>query len=89
MNEKHGADHGVNLGDPRVLAEWLRTQQELARQLWATDVVRLTMYTTGVDVFMHALESVGPRMAEAGVPLGVRRLAFPELMIELEATAVG
>ena len=37
MNEKHGDDHGVNLGKLRALAKRLKTQQELARQLWATD----------------------------------------------------
>ncbi|MEV4543259.1 DNA alkylation repair protein [Micromonospora echinaurantiaca] len=36
VNEKHGDDHGVNLGRLRALAKRLKTQQELARQLWAT-----------------------------------------------------
>ncbi len=36
VNEKHGDDHGVNLGTLRALAKRLRTQQELARPLWAT-----------------------------------------------------
>lgn len=37
VNEKHGDDHGVNLSKLRALAKRLKTQQELARQLWATD----------------------------------------------------
>ena len=37
MNEKHGDDHGVNLSKLRALAKRLKTQQELARQLWETD----------------------------------------------------
>ncbi|MFC8074741.1 DNA alkylation repair protein [Streptomyces sp. NPDC057307] len=37
VNEKHGDDHGVNLGKLRSLAKRLRTQQELARRLWETD----------------------------------------------------
>lgn len=37
VNEKHGDDHGVNLGALRAVAKRLRTQQELARELWATD----------------------------------------------------
>ncbi|HEY7595899.1 MAG TPA: DNA alkylation repair protein [Actinophytocola sp.] len=37
VNEKHGDDHGVNLGKLRALAKRLKTQQELARRLWATD----------------------------------------------------
>ncbi|KOG73454.1 DNA alkylation repair protein [Streptomyces rimosus subsp. rimosus] len=36
VNEKHGDDHGVNLGKLRALAKRLKTQQELARGLWAT-----------------------------------------------------
>ncbi|MFI8931679.1 DNA alkylation repair protein [Streptomyces sp. NPDC053474] len=37
VNEKHGDDHGVNLGKLRALAKRLKTQQELATGLWATD----------------------------------------------------
>lgn len=37
VNEKHGDDHGVNLGKLRALAKRLKTQQELARRLWETD----------------------------------------------------
>ncbi|MCS7475771.1 DNA alkylation repair protein [Umezawaea endophytica] len=37
VNEKHGDDHGVNLGKLRALAKRLKTQQDLARQLWRTD----------------------------------------------------
>jgi len=36
VNERHGDDHGVNLGKLRALARRLKTQQELARRLWAT-----------------------------------------------------
>ncbi|MDA3624151.1 DNA alkylation repair protein [Saccharopolyspora sp. WRP15-2] len=36
VNEKHGDDHGVNLSKLRALAKQLKTQQELAQQLWAT-----------------------------------------------------
>ncbi|MEV0696854.1 DNA alkylation repair protein [Saccharopolyspora sp. NPDC050389] len=36
VNEKHGDDHGVNLGKLRALAKQLKTQQDLARELWAT-----------------------------------------------------
>ena len=37
VNEKHGDDHGVNLSKLRGIAKRLKTQQELARQLWETD----------------------------------------------------
>ncbi|MFJ5835017.1 DNA alkylation repair protein [Streptomyces sp. NPDC093089] len=37
VNERHGDDHGVNLGKLRALAKRLKTQQELACRLWDTD----------------------------------------------------
>jgi 3-methyladenine DNA glycosylase AlkD len=37
VNERHGDDHGVNLGKLRALAKRLKIQQELARELWATE----------------------------------------------------
>ncbi|WP_089009932.1 DNA alkylation repair protein [Micromonospora viridifaciens] len=37
VNKKHGDDHGVNLSKLRALAKRLKTQQELACQLWKTD----------------------------------------------------
>jgi 3-methyladenine DNA glycosylase AlkD len=36
VNERHGDDHGVNLGKLRAVAKRLKTQQELSRQLWDT-----------------------------------------------------
>nr|WP_246281487.1 DNA alkylation repair protein [Fodinicola acaciae] len=36
VNEKHGDDHAVNLSRLRALAKRLKTQQELARELWRT-----------------------------------------------------
>jgi enamine deaminase RidA (YjgF/YER057c/UK114 family) len=60
-----------------------------------SDVVRLNIYVTDVDrYFAEGVEEVGRRLAAAGVQpaatlLGISRLAFPELLIELEATAVG
>ena len=56
-------------------------------------VVRLNYYTTDVDAFFQAAEQLVPRLAQAGCTpastlLGVQRLAFPELMVEIEATAV-
>jgi enamine deaminase RidA (YjgF/YER057c/UK114 family) len=57
------------------------------------NVVRLNFYTTDVDAFVANAGVIGERTAAAGVTppgtlLGVARLAFPELMIEMEATAV-
>lgn len=36
VNERHGDDHGVNLTQLRAQAKRLKTQQDLARELWAT-----------------------------------------------------
>ena len=36
-NEKRGDDHGVNLAQLRAVAKRLKTRQELALELWATD----------------------------------------------------
>lgn len=55
-------------------------------------VVRLNLYTTDVDGLLAHWEVAAGRLAEAGVKpamtlLGVERLAFPELLVEIEATA--
>ncbi len=57
------------------------------------NVVRLNIYTVDVDAFFEHYGVLAGRLAAAGVAppgtlLGVSRLAFPELMVELEATAV-
>jgi enamine deaminase RidA (YjgF/YER057c/UK114 family) len=58
-----------------------------------SNVVRLNYYTTDVDLFFKEYDAAASRLAEAGCRpastlLGITRLAFPELMIEIEATAV-
>jgi len=57
------------------------------------DIMRLNIYTTDVDKFFENYDAFITRLAEAGCRytgslIGVTRLAFPEMMIELEATAV-
>jgi 3-methyladenine DNA glycosylase AlkD len=37
VNEKHGDDHGVNLGKLRDLAKRLKTRHDLVGRLWETD----------------------------------------------------
>jgi 2-iminobutanoate/2-iminopropanoate deaminase len=56
------------------------------------NVVRLNYYTTDVEAFLAASDVVGGRLSAAksqppGALLGVAKLAFPGLMIEIEATA--
>jgi enamine deaminase RidA (YjgF/YER057c/UK114 family) len=57
------------------------------------NVVRLNYFTTDVDAYFGAGELLGKRLSESGCRpastlIGVARLAFPELMVEIEATAV-
>ena len=57
------------------------------------DVVRLNYYVTDVDAFIAAGATLGGVLSEAGCRpastlLGVARLAMPELLVEIEATAV-
>ncbi len=56
------------------------------------NVVRLTIYTTDVDEMIANWDALAGRLAAANVAppqtlLGVSRLAFPELKVEIEATA--
>lgn len=37
VNQKHGDDHGVNLSKLRAVAKSLKTQHDLAQELWATN----------------------------------------------------
>ena len=58
-----------------------------------SDVVRLNYYTTDLDLLFEAYDTIVSRLAEAGCQpsstlLGVASLAFPELLVEIEATAV-
>jgi enamine deaminase RidA (YjgF/YER057c/UK114 family) len=56
-----------------------------------TDVVRLNVYTTDVDALLEQFTVLADRLGPvrfASTLLGVTRLAFPELLVELEATAV-
>ena len=57
------------------------------------NLVRLNFYTTDVDAYLTNAGVIGARLGAAGVApagtlLGVARLAFPELLIEIEGTAV-
>ena len=58
-----------------------------------SDVVRLNYYTTDLDQLFANFEVVVERLSAvgcqpSGTMLEVSRLAFPELLIEIEATAV-
>jgi enamine deaminase RidA (YjgF/YER057c/UK114 family) len=49
------------------------------------DIVRTTAYVTDVDAFLAHPEAAWPRAAFTLI--GVSRLAYPELMVELEVIA--
>ena len=54
------------------------------------DVVKLTVYTTDVDELLAAYGSTAQFLGDnlpAMTLIGVARLAFPELKVEIEATA--
>ena len=58
-----------------------------------SDVVRMNYYTTDIEAFFTASDVLGARLGAAGIQpastlLGVTRLAFPDLLVEIEATAV-
>nr|SBO96935.1 Bona fide RidA/YjgF/TdcF/RutC subgroup [Nonomuraea gerenzanensis] len=57
------------------------------------DLVRLNVYTTDVDLLFQHYGVLAARLGAAGAApattmLGVTRLAIPDLMVELEGTAV-
>lgn len=61
--------------------------------LTLADVVQLKYYVTDIDAFMEAAASFGPRLAAArckpaSTLLKVAGLFHPDLMVEIEATAV-
>jgi enamine deaminase RidA (YjgF/YER057c/UK114 family) len=64
-----------------------------AADMTFANLVRLNFYTTDVDSYLANAGVLGERLGAAGVApagtlLGVARLAFPELLVEIEATAV-
>jgi enamine deaminase RidA (YjgF/YER057c/UK114 family) len=77
------------------LAQAMDNLETILREAGAelSDVVRLNVYTTDVDRYIEASGATVGRLAEAGCRpastlLGVTSLAFPELLVEIEATAV-
>ena len=61
-----------------------------AADMTIADIVKLTVYTTDVDALLAAYGSLTGALAPnlpAMTLVGVSRLAFPELKVEIEATA--
>ena len=86
----------LHAGDMRAqLARSLDNLETVLQQAGAglDDVVRLNYYTTDVGALLGAWDTVTERLARGGCRpastlLGVAQLAFPELLVEIEATAV-
>jgi enamine deaminase RidA (YjgF/YER057c/UK114 family) len=88
--------HPVPAGDlPAQIQQALDNLEQVlhAAGYSLADVVRLNSYTTDVDQMLASWSILVERLMAAGcrcssTMLGVMRLAYPELMIEIEATAV-
>lgn len=93
-NDAEGA--AVHAGDMRAqIALALDNLETVLRESGYSfaDIVRLNIFTTDVDAFFTHYDAFITRLAEAGCRhtgslIGVARLAFPEMMVEIEATAV-
>lgn len=88
-NPLHGGDMAGQITQSLDNLETVLSQAGLK----LSDVARLNYYTTDVDQFIGAGELLGKRLAEGGCRpastlLGVSRLWHPDILIEIEATAV-
>ena len=86
----------LHAGDMRAQIEQAMDNiQTVLREAGAalSNVVRLNYYTTDVDRCLEAWDALSARLSEAGCRpastlLGVERLYHPDILIEIEATAV-
>jgi enamine deaminase RidA (YjgF/YER057c/UK114 family) len=88
-NTVHAGDMGAQLAQSFDNLETVLGEAGLS----LANVVRLNYYTTDVDAFFASHEVVATRLREGGCRpsstlLGVARLARPEMLVEIEATAV-
>ena len=86
----------VGVGDMRaqIVLAMDNVETVLSRAGYSlADVVRLNYYTTNMEKFFEAYDAVTGRLTQAkcqpaSTLLGVACLARPELMVEIEATAM-
>ena len=81
-----------------LVAQFRTAWGELLKALESADMspanlVRLNIYTVDTSAFMDAAEQIVPIYAESGAQLcatllGVRELYHPDILIEIEGTAV-
>jgi enamine deaminase RidA (YjgF/YER057c/UK114 family) len=90
------AGKAVHAGDMRAqIGTALDNLEEVLRKAdyRLSHVVVLNYYTTDIAGFFAVYDAMGSRLAKAGIQpactlLGVASLALPQLLIEIEATAV-
>ncbi len=85
---QHAGDMGAQIGLALDNLEAVLAEAGMG----LANLVRLNFYTVDIEAFFAASRVLGERLGAAGVTppgtlLEIRRLAFPELMIEMEATA--
>ncbi len=69
VNERHGNDIGVPLSNLRALAKRLKTQQELAQQLWATGDSQARLVAILIsNPKKYTIERLDAMLREARVP---------------------
>jgi enamine deaminase RidA (YjgF/YER057c/UK114 family) len=88
-NPLHEGDTGAQLNKALDNLEVVLKQAEMT----LGNVVRINIYTTDIDGIMSGFGPYEARLQAAGCKpactlLGVARLFLPEIMVELEATAV-
>ncbi len=93
INEKGAPEHAGDLAAQAGLAmdNIDATLQEAGMSL--SNLVKLTIFTTDIDGLMKDMSPITGPLKAAGIlgaqtMIGVDRLALPQLMIEIEATAV-
>ncbi|MEO0589519.1 MAG: RidA family protein [Pseudomonadota bacterium] len=89
---------GAPLYPGDLVAQFRTAWGELLKALESADMtpanlVRLNIYTVDTAAFMEAAEQITPIYAETGAQicatlLGVRELYHPDILIEIEGTAV-
>lgn len=92
------AADGEPLHPGDVVAQFRRAWSELVdalilAEMTPANIIRLTIYTTDMDAFMAEAQQLSAMWAGSGAQpvctlLGVTRLYHPDLLVELEATAV-
>ena len=90
-----GDGNPIHEGDMRAqIAQALDNLETVLREagLNLSNLVRLNYYTTDADLLVENWDVIATRLSSSGARvsstlLGVARLAFPPLLVEIEATA--